>query len=193
MATPLASVMAKCSNLTLLHIYNQHLFLQHNACIFFLHLVMRWIDMVIIQLKFTLNLIPIWIFALNFHSWLSYTIQSLLRSQMDPRYPFCFLVTVGSSCLYVLKWFLLGKGKIEVLLRHMSLGTPQGVATSEALVVSVCLMSILQAGDWARVSTPAGCHFSIYITTTDWDRDYIQHTAIYLSEWSSCLYMSNMG
>ena len=37
----------------------------------------------------------------------------------------------------------------------MSLDTLQGAAASAALVAGVSLVSILQQGDWARVSTPA--------------------------------------
>ena len=32
----------------------------------------------------------------------------------------------------------------------------------------VSLLSILEAGNWARVSTPARHYFSTYITITDW-------------------------
>ena len=39
--------------------------------------------------------------------------------------------------------------------------------TSEALVAGVSLVSILKAGDWARVHNPAGHYFSTYITNTD--------------------------
>ena len=39
-----------------------------------------------------------------------------------------------------------------MVLKHLCL---QGVAASTELVASVSLVSILQAGDWARVSMPA--------------------------------------
>ena len=54
---------------------------------------------------------------------------------------------------------------------HMSLGTLTGAA---ALVDGVFLVSILQAGDWARVSTPARHYFSTYITATDRHQDSVQ-------------------
>ena len=38
---------------------------------------------------------------------------------------------------------------------YMSLGSLWGTAAFEALAAGVSLVSILQAGDWARVSTPA--------------------------------------
>ena len=42
----------------------------------------------------------------------------------------------------------------------MSLGSLQGAVASAALVACVSLVSILQAGDWARVSTLARHYFS---------------------------------
>ena len=44
----------------------------------------------------------------------------------------------------------------------MSQSTVQGTVAS-----GVSLVSILQAGDWARVSTPARHFLSTYITTVD--------------------------
>ena len=49
----------------------------------------------------------------------------------------------------------------------MSPGFLQGVAASAALAAGVSLVTILQAGDWARVSAPARHYFSTYITTMD--------------------------
>ena len=45
----------------------------------------------------------------------------------------------------------------------MSLGSLWGVAASAALAAGVSLVTILQAGDWTRVSTPARHYFSTYI------------------------------
>ena len=50
---------------------------------------------------------------------------------------------------------------------HICPGFFQGAAASAALVAGVSLVSILQAGDWARVSTLARCYFSPYVTTVD--------------------------
>ena len=47
---------------------------------------------------------------------------------------------------------------------HMSLGT---VWVAVSLVAGVSLMSILQAGDLTRVSTPARYYFSVYIIITN--------------------------
>ena len=44
-----------------------------------------------------------------------------------------------------------------------------------ALVAGVSLVSILQAGDWARVSMPARHYFSPYITIMDQHQDSVQH------------------
>ena len=65
---------------------------------------------------------------------------------------------------------------------HMSLGCLQGVAASAALAAGISLVTILQAGDWARVSTPARHYFSPYITTVDQHQDSLQHAVLGLSE-----------
>ena len=48
-----------------------------------------------------------------------------------------------------------------------------GAAASAALVAGVSLVSLLQVGDWARVSTLAGHYFSTFITTTDWHQNSV--------------------
>ena len=63
----------------------------------------------------------------------------------------------------------------------MSLGSLWGVAASAALAAGVSPVSILQAGDWARVSTPARHYFSTYITTTDGHQDSVQCAVLGLS------------
>ena len=65
---------------------------------------------------------------------------------------------------------------------HMSLGSLWGVAASAALAAGVSLVTILQAGDWARVSALASHYFSTYITTTDQHQDSVQHAVLGLSE-----------
>ena len=44
-------------------------------------------------------------------------------------------------------------------------------------------MTIWQAGDGTRVSTPARHYFSTYITTTDQHQDSVQHAVLGLSEY----------
>ena len=65
---------------------------------------------------------------------------------------------------------------------HMSPGSLQGAAASAAIVAGVSLVSILQAGDWARVSTLARHYFSPYITTTDQHQDSVQCAMLGFSE-----------
>ena len=48
---------------------------------------------------------------------------------------------------------------LSMAMTHMSLGMLQVVAASAALVAGVSLVSTLPAGDWTRVSTPAGHYF----------------------------------
>ena len=71
---------------------------------------------------------------------------------------------------------------LGVARAHISLGSLQGVAASTALAAGVSLVTILQAGDWTRVSTPARHYFSTYITTMDWHQDSMQHAMLGLSE-----------
>ena len=49
-------------------------------------------------------------------------------------------------------------------------------------MAGVSLVPILQAGDWARVSTLAMHYFSPYITTMDQHQDSVQHAMLGLSE-----------
>ena len=62
---------------------------------------------------------------------------------------------------------------------HMSPCSLWGGAA--ALAAGVSLASILQAGDWARVSTLAR-HFPPYITTTDQHQNSVQWAVLGLSE-----------
>ena len=64
----------------------------------------------------------------------------------------------------------------------MSPGSLWWAAASAALVAGVSLVSILQAGDRARVSTPARHYFPPYNTTVDWCQDSVQHVVLGLSE-----------
>ena len=71
---------------------------------------------------------------------------------------------------------------LSVAKAHMSPGSLWGVAASAALAAGIFLVSILQAGDWTRVSTLARYYFIIYITTTDQHQDSVQHAVLGLSE-----------
>ena len=61
----------------------------------------------------------------------------------------------------------------------MSLDTLSGAA---AMVAGVSLVSILQAGNWARVPTLDTHYFSPYITAMDWYQDSLQYAMLGLSE-----------
>ena len=62
-----------------------------------------------------------------------------------------------------------GEGKVLGIAKAcMCPSTLHGAVVSVALAAGVSLVSIPQAGDWARVSTPARQYFSGYITTEDW-------------------------
>ena len=90
--------------------------------LFFMYLVVRQIGQVIFYLKFILDLILMLIIAKSFTWRLTYVLLHLLeRSWMYLVCPVCCWVTAGSICLYVLKWFLPGYGKFEILQRHISL------------------------------------------------------------------------
>ena len=65
---------------------------------------------------------------------------------------------------------------------HMSQGTSQGAATSATFEAGVSLVSILQAGGWARVSTTSRHFFSTFITTTEQHQDSIQQAVLGISE-----------
>ena len=65
---------------------------------------------------------------------------------------------------------------------ELTLGSLQGTAASAALAAGVSLVSILQAGDWARVYTPASHYFFTHITTMDQNQDSIQHAVLGLNE-----------
>ena len=139
---------------------------------------------VIYYLNFASNCILMLIFTLCFTWRFIGAIQSLLgRSRMDLMFAPYFLVTIENTSQYVLTWFLLGFGKfLGIAKAHMSPIPLHGTVVSSPLVVGVSLMSILQVGDWAGVSTPAIHYFFSYVTTTDQHQDSIQWAVLSLSE-----------
>ena len=64
----------------------------------------------------------------------------------------------------------------------MSPGSLKWDAPSAALVADVSLVSTLQTGDWARVSSLARHYFSPYITTVNQHQDFVQCAMLGLSE-----------
>ena len=72
----------------------------------------------------------------------------------------CRPVCAKTISSWVMKVLCVAKGHVS----RFSLG----FAASASLAADVSLVSILWAGDWASVSTPARPYFSTNITTTDW-------------------------
>ena len=181
-ATLFALVIAKhCSDLTLLCFDNQHLFLQHNVAIFIPmsggktgHLPPQGH----IESHSYVNVCPVFYLKTYLRCTESFRMKpdgslvtSLFLGNNRQHWPVC-AKTISS---WVRKVLCVSKV-------HMSLGSFLGVAASAALAAGVSLVTILQAGDWTRVSTPARHYFSTYITTTDQHQDSMQHAVLGLSE-----------
>ena len=184
-ATLLALVTAKhCSDLTLLCVDNQHLFLQHNAAIFVPlsggktdcpgHLPPQ----IRIESHSNVNLCPVFYLKAYLRHTESFRkkpdgsqVTSLFLGHNRQHWPVC-AKTISSWV-----WKVLGVAKA-----HMSPGSLWRVAASAALAAGVSLVTILQAGDWTRVSTLARHYFSTYITMTDRHQDSVQHAMLGLSE-----------
>ena len=64
----------------------------------------------------------------------------------------------------------------------MSPGSLQGLLLLQPWQLVFSLVTIMQAGDWTRVSTPARHYFSTSITTMDQDQDSMQCALLGLSE-----------
>ena len=64
----------------------------------------------------------------------------------------------------------------------MSLGTFRDAVMSAALAADISLVSIMQAGDWIRVSTPVKHYLSTDSTTTNQYQYSLQHTILGLCE-----------
>ena len=153
-ATLLALVTVKhCSDLTLLCIDNQHLFLWCHAAIFIPmsggktdclgHLPTQ----IYMESHTNVNFCPvfIWRLILNHLGW----------SLMDCTYHLFFWITIGSTgpvCAKTIPSWV--RKVLSVAKPHVSRFC-LGAAASAALVAGVSLVSILEAGDWDRVSTLA--------------------------------------
>ena len=59
---------------------------------------------------------------------------------------------------------------LSLAMAQKSLVSLWGAVASSALVAGISLVSILQADEWARVSTPARHYFSTYITNTAFEQ-----------------------
>ena len=75
----------------------------------------------------------------------------------------CYLSILGNNrqhrpvCAKIISSWV--REVICVAKAHMCLGSLQGAASSAALAAGVSLVSILQAGNWAKVSTQARHYF----------------------------------
>ena len=184
-ATLLAPVAAKhCSDLTLLCVYQQQLFFQHNAAIFVpmsggkADCLGHLPPQIYIKSHSNVNLCPVFYLKAYLKHTESFRkksdgshVTSLFLGNNRQHWPVC-AKTISS---WVQKVLCVAKA-------HMSLGSLWGVAASAALEAGVSLVTILQAGDWTRVSTPARHYFSTYITTMDWHQDSVQCAMLGLSE-----------
>ena len=184
-ATLLALFTAKrCSDLTLLCVDNQHLFLQHHSAIFVplyggkTDCLGHLPPQIHIESHSNVNLCPVFYLKAYLRCTESFRkksdgsrVTSLFWGNNRQHQPVC-AKTISSWVQKVL----------SVAKAHMSLGSLWGVAASAALAAGVSLVTILQAGDWTRVSTPARHYFSTYITTMDWHQDSVQHAVLGLSE-----------
>ena len=93
---------------------------------------------------------------------------------------FCFLGNNRQHRLVCAKTISSWVRKVLCVAKaHMSPGSLQGAA---ALAAGISLVSILQAAEWAKVSTLDRHYFPPYITTTDWHQDSVQHVVPGLSE-----------
>ena len=183
-ATLLALVTAKhCSDLTLLCVENQHLFLQHHAAIFILlssgktdHLC-HLPPQIHIESHSNVNLCPVFYLKAYLKHTESFStkldgshVTSLFLGNNRQHWP---------VCAKPISWV---RKVLSVANTHMSLGSLWGVAAPAALAAGVSLVTTLQAGDWTRVSTPARHYFSTYITPLDWHQDFVQCAVLGLSE-----------
>ena len=112
--------------------------------------------------------------------------EGLFEMKDKARWILCDFSVLGNNRQYwpvhaktISSWVRKG---LCVAKAHMSPGSLWGVAASAASAAGVFLVTILQAGDWAHVSTPARHYFSTYIATTDWHQDSVQHAVLGLSE-----------
>ena len=147
-------------------------------------LVARQIIQVIFPLRFVLSLTPVLIFVLFFIWRLIADVLNPFRKKPDgSRVTSLFLgnnrqhrpVCAKTISSWVRKVLCVAKA-------HMSPGSLQGAAAFAALAAGVSLVSILQTGDWARVSTVARHYFPLTLLTMNWHQDSVQCAMLHFSE-----------
>ena len=125
-------------------------------------LVARQIVWVIFPLRFILSLIPMLIFVLFFIWRLIWDVLNHFRMKPDGSHVTSLFLGNNRQhrpvCAKTISSWV--RKVLCVAKAHMSLGSLWGAAASAALAAGVSLVSILQAGDWARVSTLARHYFS---------------------------------
>ena len=83
------------------------------------------------------------------------------------------MATIGSTCPYVINDFFLGEESFRCCKETYVPGySPKSCGVS-GIFAGISLVSILQADNSSRVSTPVGHYFSIYNTTMDWHQDSV--------------------
>ena len=147
----------------------------------FPYLVARQIDWVIFLLRFAQSLIPVLIFFLYLKDYLR-CIEPLGKKPDELLLTSLFLGYNRQHQLVCAKTISSWVRKVLCVAKHMSLGSFCGAAGSATLAGGISLVSILQAGDWTRVSMSARPYFFTYFTTVDWHQDSVQHGVLGLSE-----------
>ena len=163
-ATLLALVTVKCcSDLTLLCIDNQHLFLQCHAAVFIFlsggktHHLGHLPPQIHIESHTSVNLCHVFYLKAYLRCTEAFRtradglcVTSLFLDNNKQHRPIC-TETISS-------W----ERKVLCIVKaHISPGSLQGAAASADLVAGVSLVSILQVGDWARISTLARHYFPL--------------------------------
>ena len=163
-STHLALVMAKCgSDLSLLHIDNQHHFLQHHAAIFIAGSVGKtnWLGHISPQIHIV-NLCSVFYLKAFLHCT-----ELLRRGQMDLMCSWFLGRNRQHMSVCAKTIFSWVRKVLSITEEHMSPSTLHGTLVAAALVGGVSWGSIQQAGDWARVANPARHYFTTSIITMD--------------------------
>ena len=155
----------------------------------FWHLVVRCISWTIFQLKFILNLMLIFCQVFYLKTHLCYT--EPFRKKSDGSHV-CSSFLGNNSQNMPVSWndFFLCKVHFRYC-KGTSLGTLWGATVSSAFVDGISLVSILQADDWARVSTQAKHYFSTYIIIMDQHHASVQHNVLGLGKLATSWSVSN--
>ena len=147
-------------------------------------LVARQIFQVIFPHRFILlSLTPMLIFVLFFYLNIYLRCTEPIRMKPDGLHVTSFFLSTNRQhrpvCAKTISSWV--RKVLCVAKAHMSPDSLWRPAASAALVAGVPLVSIWQAGDWARVSTLVRLFFP-YITTMDQHQDSVQQAVLGLNE-----------